>query len=63
MTFWVNVCLDKGLQILKTPALQKLRPEKEGFNLHKIQIEDLLGRRQIVLDNEDVRENTTTKIY
>lgn len=56
MTFWVNVCLDKGLQILKTPALQKLRPEKEGFNLHKIQIEDLLGRRQIVLDNEDVRE-------
>ena len=56
MTFWVNVCLDKGLQILKTPALQKLRPEKEGFNLHKIQIEDLLGRRQIVLDNEEVRE-------
>ena len=56
MTFWVNVCLDKGLQILKTPALQKLRPEKEGFNLYKIQIEDLLGRRQIVLDNEEVRE-------
>lgn len=56
MTFWVNVCLEKGLQILKTPALQKLRPEKEGFNLHKIQIEDLLGRRQIVLDNEEVRE-------
>jgi len=56
MTFWVNVCLDKGLQILKTPALQKLRPEKEGFNLHKIQIEDLLGRRQIVLDNEEVRK-------
>ncbi|NWO29013.1 nucleoside-diphosphate sugar epimerase/dehydratase [Capnocytophaga sp. oral taxon 903] len=56
ITFWVNVCLEKDLQILKTPALQKLRPEKEGFNLHKIQIEDLLGRRQIVLDNEEVRK-------
>ena len=56
MTFWVNICLDKGLQLLKTPALQKLRPEKEGFNLHNIQIEDLLGRKQIVLDNEEVRQ-------
>ena len=56
MSFWVNICLDKGLQILKTPALQKLRPEKEKFSLHNIQIEDLLGRKQIVLDNEEVRE-------
>ena len=56
MTFWVNICLDKGLQLFKTPALQKLRPEKEGFNLHNIQIEDLLGRKQIVLDNEEVRQ-------
>ncbi len=55
VSFWVNICLDKGLQILKTPALQKLRPEKEKVNIHNIQIEDLLGRKQIVLDNEEVR--------
>ena len=52
--FWINICLEKGLQLLKTPSLQKLRPEKKELSLHNIQIEDLLGRKQIVLDNEEV---------
>ncbi len=52
--FWINICLEKGLQLLKTPSLQKLRPEKNELSLRNIQIEDLLGRKQIVLDNEEV---------
>ena len=51
---WVNLFLEKGLQVLKTPSLQKLRPD-ENIKIHKVQIEDLLNRKPIVIENEEVK--------
>lgn len=55
ITAWVNLFLDKGLQVFKTPSVQKLRSE-EGVNIHRLQIEDLLGRKPIVVENTEVRK-------
>lgn len=52
---WVNFFLERGLMILKTPSLQKLRPD-ENIKIHQVQIEDLLNRKPIVIQNDEVKK-------
>ncbi|MFK8265416.1 polysaccharide biosynthesis protein [Capnocytophaga cynodegmi] len=52
---WVNFFLERGLVILKTPSLQKLRPD-ENIKIHQVQIEDLLNRKPIVIQNDEVKK-------
>lgn len=52
---WVTMFLEKGLKVLKTPTLQKLRNNNEQFSIKNLQIEDLLNRRPIELDNSEVK--------
>ncbi|MDO4229005.1 MAG: nucleoside-diphosphate sugar epimerase/dehydratase [Capnocytophaga sp.] len=52
---WVNLFLEKGLLVLKTPALQKMRPD-ENIKIHQVQIEDLLNRKPIVIENDEVKK-------
>lgn len=55
LDFWVNVFLENNLKIYKAPSMQKLRSKEIISHINTIQIEDLLNRRQIKLDNTEVR--------
>lgn len=54
MSTWVNFFLEKDLRVFKAPAVQKLRPNQD-INIRNLQIEDLLGRKPIVIENEQVK--------
>ena len=52
---WMNLSLDKGLKVLKAPTIGKMRDQDLVGGIRNLQIEDLLNRRPIKLDNEDVK--------
>ncbi|UQB68751.1 polysaccharide biosynthesis protein [Epilithonimonas zeae] len=56
LEFWVNLFLEYNLKIYKAPAMQKLRTNDIINNIKTIQIEDLLNRKQIKLDNLEVKK-------
>lgn len=56
MNEWVNLFLEKDLQIYKSPSVQKLRSGEQDGNIRSLQIEDLLNRKPIKIENEDVRK-------
>lgn len=56
LDFWVNVLLENNLKIYKAPNMQKLRGNEMINHINTIQIEDLLNRRQIKLDNMEVKK-------
>ncbi len=51
---WVNFFLEKDLKIFKTPSVQKLRSSEIGSNIKSLQIEDLLNRKPIKIENEEI---------
>lgn len=53
---WIGVLLEKDIKILKAPSVQKLRSTDNANFIKAIQIEDLLNRKPIKLDNEEVRK-------
>lgn len=53
---WVNLFLEKDLRILKAPSVQKLRENDTEVRIHHLQIEDLLNRKPIVIENEEVKK-------
>ena len=55
MNCWVNLFLEKDLQIFKAPSLQKLRASDQEASIKTLQIEDLLNRKPIKIENEDVK--------
>ena len=55
MNSWVTLFLDKDLQVYKSPELQKLKNNDEEGKIKTLQIEDLLNRKPIKIENEDVR--------
>jgi len=55
LEFWVNLLLEHNLKIYKAPAMQKLRSNDIIRNIKTIQIEDLLNRKPIKLDNDEVK--------
>ena len=55
MNSWVTLFLEKDLQVYKAPELQKLKSNDDEGSIKTLQIEDLLNRKPIKIDNEDVR--------
>lgn len=55
MNSWVNLFLEKDLNIFKAPSVQKLRDNDLGVSIKNLQIEDLLNRRPIKIENEEVK--------
>lgn len=56
MNLWVNIFLEKDLQILKAPSVQKLRSSDLTTKIKNLQIEDLLNRKPIKIENEEVKK-------
>ncbi|ACU08389.1 capsular polysaccharide biosynthesis protein [Flavobacteriaceae bacterium 3519-10] len=55
MNSWVNLFLEKDLKILKAPSVQKLRSTDLEGSIRSLQIEDLLNRKPIHIENEDLK--------
>lgn len=55
MNSWVNLFLEKDLQVFKSPSVQKLRENDLSASIRNLQIEDLLNRKPIKLESEDVK--------
>lgn len=52
---WVNLFLEKELEIFQAPLVKEFNPEKIHTNIRSFQIEDLLNREPICIENEEVR--------
>lgn len=55
MNSWVNMFLEKDLRVFKAPSVQKLRESDLGGSIRNLQIEDLLNRKPIKIESEDVK--------
>ncbi len=55
MNSWVNLFLEKDLQVLKAPSVQKLRNTDMEASIRSLQIEDLLNRKPIRIENEELK--------
>lgn len=53
---WVNLFLEKDLQVFKAPSVQKLRNSDIGSSIKNLQIEDLLNRKPIKIENDEVKK-------
>lgn len=56
MNSWVNLFLEKDLQVFKSPSVQKLRNNDIEGSIKSLQIEDLLNRKPIRIENEDLKK-------
>lgn len=56
MNSWVNLFLEKDLKVFKSPSLQELKDSENESTIKTLQIEDLLNRKPIKIENEDVRK-------
>lgn len=61
MNTWVTIFLEKDLRIYKAPSLQKLKSNDQKGTIKTLQIEDLLNRKPIKIENEDVRKRHLNK--
>ena len=52
---WVNLFLEKEMEIFQAPLVEEFNPEKIHTNIRSFQIEDLLNREPICIENEEVR--------
>lgn len=52
---WVNLFLEKDLNVFKAPSVQKLRDSDLGGSIKNLQIEDLLNRKPIKIENEKLK--------
>lgn len=55
MNSWVNLFLEKDLQVFKSPSVQKLRSSDLNGSIKNLQIEDLLNRKPIKIESEEVK--------
>ncbi|MEC5156968.1 polysaccharide biosynthesis protein [Chryseobacterium sp. MP_3.2] len=62
MNSWVNLFLEKDLEVFKAPSLQKLRDSDLMGSIRNLQIEDLLNRKPIKIENDDVKKRHHNKI-
>ena len=61
MQEWVNFFLEKGIQMYKAPVLEEIREGGDYFKIQNIQIEDLLNRKPISIENEEVKSRHYNK--
>lgn len=56
LNMWVNLFLEKDLRVFKAPSVQKMRSDDfQQGSIKNLQIEDLLNRRPIKIENEEVK--------
>lgn len=53
---WMTCALDNGLKVLKAPTVSKMRDSDLVGGIRQLQIEDLLNRKPIKIENEDVKK-------
>ena len=53
---WVSIFLEKDLKIFKAPSVQKMREGDMARSIKNLQIEDLLNRKPISLDDSEVKK-------
>ncbi|MGI9651872.1 polysaccharide biosynthesis protein [Chryseobacterium sp. RLHN22] len=53
---WMTLALDNGLKVLKAPTLSKMRDSDLVGGIRHLQIEDLLNRKPIKIENEEVKK-------
>lgn len=53
---WVNILVDRDLKVLKAPSIAKLGKQDLKSSIKKIQIEDLLSRKVIKLEDENIKK-------
>ena len=59
---WTNLSLAQGLLVLKSPNFENFTEPSEGITkIKKLQIEDLLNREQISIENQEVRQRHYNK--
>ena len=61
MQEWVNFFLEKGIQMYKAPVLEEIKEGGDYFKIQNIQIEDLLNRKPISIENEEVKSRHYNK--
>lgn len=52
---WVSLFFSKKIKLFKAPSVQKLRESDVINSIQNLQIEDLLNRRPIVIENDKVK--------
>ncbi|WP_175622864.1 polysaccharide biosynthesis protein [Chryseobacterium schmidteae] len=58
---WMTLALDHELKVLKAPTLSKMRDSDLVGGIRQLQIEDLLNRRPIKIENEEVTRRHADK--
>lgn len=61
MNNWVGLFLEKDLQVFKAPSVQKLRDHDLSNSIRNLQIEDLLNRKPIKIENEELKNKHYNK--
>lgn len=56
MEEWMSSALDHGLKVLKAPTVSKMRDADLVGGIRQFQIEDLLNRKPIKIENEEVKK-------
>lgn len=51
---WMTAALDNGLKVLKAPTVSKMRDSDLVGGIRQLQIDDLLNRRPIKIENKDI---------
>nr|WP_314494079.1 nucleoside-diphosphate sugar epimerase/dehydratase [uncultured Chryseobacterium sp.] len=51
---WMTAALDHGLKVLKAPTVSKMRDSDLVGGIRQLQIDDLLNRRPIKIENKDI---------
>ncbi len=58
----VRYCSELGLKVLIAPAVDEVPEGAESFRIRKIKIEDLLGRDEIQISMDAIRQNFKDKV-
>lgn len=58
---WMTLALDRGLKVLKAPTLSKMRDSDLVGGIRQLQIEDLLNRKPIKIENDEVKRRHVEK--
>lgn len=61
MEAWTALALDKGLKVLKAPEANKIKEEGIVGSIRPLQIEDLLERSPIKIENQEVKSRHFNK--
>jgi len=60
---FVTICLEKGLEVMVSPPFEGVNdPGKMNFQMKPIQFEDLLGREEISIDLDRIKEQVHNKV-